>query len=907
MPSRENILFLKKVLLEEKIFTAGLEFFTPTTFRSTIVKRFQLDCKMIAAPALIPFQRKACLSDGAIDELLLLRREDRQALNFDQDVWEKLRSGSYFSQPDFDFELLKAAAPFAEQFFSIGFEDSDLQLINLLRVGEKIADESFHLLLPGDDSSDEGEQDGDKLHSEILNSSFSKNGVNFLLADSMGEAAKIVCGKIFSLAHDSPLPLRIGLLLPRWPSPLPSKIIAILRQCGITTANAVRGGRHHTDPLFDLWVRFQRTHNRRDALPILQFLMENEMMPPEQFLQLRRAIDKFCEQKLGDRCEDFPFPEGIAVFFSPLPMHDRPRNFYDSVRTIFDDLDFSEDLEALEAANGIVTRDDFLRWLDGRMTDRRQKQILFTSPDAKILFIDRAFKFLDDFDHLFILDCSEKNFPSQKFHPILNREMCAEFDEATRTKVNIRRKMRMLTENISDCRGHNGTSPLPNREEWYGENLTFYGAIDESENRPIRRILSRPFSAIFIGKNNPIMAGEAPEISLHFLPQYLEGGWENAEGYLAVYGRIAQLTGGQTLQDPCGENRPCCFANSDFQMVHQWRRTPDHPFGIYDFGIDRRDNEPSYAEAIPCKAWENSFMDVENFWLKHILHLDFRRPQSIFETLKMIAGTEIHRRIEEIIRCKRMGHNPESPEVRPSWPADRPFWKMAFEIGTEGKIADLERQIEDLFRDKWQAIKIEQSIGGEIDRPYPIAVRGRVDLLLEDAENFSIIDFKTGTNSRLSLRRIRDGKFLQIALYGLLFRRSKPRGAIAILAPFSAPQSMPLDEFDRIDCFWSDFSRLQRSCNFGLRKTAAIGNSKEFAFSHSPIDNEIIGRRLQVSYPTFFLAERDLKKTPNPGSGSQTVSTKPLGDGGRIGQNFEAQIDRTGLDKTWAGELDGAQ
>lgn len=850
MPSQGNIAHLKRELLERNLLTAGVEFLTPSTFRHELTERFFLDCKPIAAHSLIALVRDACLSDEAIQGLLLLKEEDRHFLNFRQPVWDRLRATHRYSRPDLDFQILRSASIFADQFFSIGFEDSDFQMLNLLRIGDRIARTGYHLLL------------SDDLPSKTVQRH------NFLSADTIEAAAKMVCGQIFTLALNSSGPIRIGLILPKSPSPLAPKIIDLLARCGIGTANSIREGQQLGDQwqLVHRWIGFQRTRKKREALLILQCLLENEMLSPTKFLQLRQDLEDFCERRLGDRCDDFAFPETFSPFFRGFPERDGPKSFHYRVQEIFETIDLAEELEDLEAANGDLSLDDFLLWLEDRLANRQRRRLVLDSPDAKVWFIDDDFKFLDDFDQLFLLDCSEKNFPARRFHPILTEEVRAALDRRTMMKLNADEKTTDFRADKLDVAIGPATEmrckdPEPMEvKKAMDDNVVLYGAIDESERRFLDRIRAAPsLSMVLLRRTNPLASDDQPQISFHFLPAYLAAKARQDTDYLAIYESLTRVAEVESGGSRPANRRRQDFANSEFQAVHQLRRDPARPFGIYDFGIDRGENERLPEKPTACKAWENSFMNMENFWLTQILRLDFRRPRTIFENLKMLAGTKIHRQIETIVG-QLTGREP-APDSDPGepFPMEGPLWREAFRTTVQGKIADLRDQIETIFQEQWSAIKCEYPIAGEVAGEFPISVQGRVDLLLEGDGRFAILDFKTGTIDRLSTRRLRDGKFLQIALYGLLFRRSRPFGTIQILAPFCEPQSMPFTDFDRLDRFWSDFSRLQKTCNFGLRKRASVGNTNPFAFSHLPIDNAIIEGRLRITYPTFFLAERDMK------------------------------------------------
>jgi hypothetical protein len=231
-------------------------------------------------------------------------------------------------------------------------------------------------------------------------------------------------------------------------------------------------------------------------------------------------------------------------------------------------------------------------------------------------------------------------------------------------------------------------------------------------------------------------------------------------------------------------------------LAHQARRNPAVPFGRYEFAFTQ---PPVAPVQLPCKEWETAFAHPASVWLAHVVGVG-AWPEGRL-SWKLSLGTWTHRWLSQALGTPDA---PEELESRVRAAAERD-WR-----GVQKRAHDAGLDLYPWWRQMWaQARSVASGLAKglvpelagrkaltEIRLPRTLAValpgaaqadfevRGRVDLVLvepatttasADLPDFTgcrawVIDFKTGSDSGLTERRLQKGQGLQIALYGLGLR-----------------------------------------------------------------------------------------------------------------------------------------
>jgi hypothetical protein len=141
-------------------------------------------------------------------------------------------------------------------------------------------------------------------------------------------------------------------------------------------------------------------------------------------------------------------------------------------------------------------------------------------------------------------------------------------------------------------------------------------------------------------------------------------------------------------------------------------------------------------------------------------------------------------------------------ELRSRWPANR-YWD-SFHLDVAGCARDLLAQVYALPAAQFAAVEARIPDGASITAGAAgsLPVIGRMDLVLSDRPKWEgadvrIVDFKTGGDKRLSVRRMASkGASLQLGVYLEAARSLGATGSVCMLKPREEPSSIASAELD---------------------------------------------------------------------------------------------------------------
>lgn len=245
------------------------------------------------------------------------------------------------------------------------------------------------------------------------------------------------------------------------------------------------------------------------------------------------------------------------------------------------------------------------------------------------------------------------------------------------------------------------------------------------------------------------------------------------------------------------------------QKAHLARRTPNAPFGPYEFTYT-----PKEPLCLSSSAWEEAFNYPALAFYKHVLHL--QPPQlSMMQSGSREKGIWVHQWLQEnfddIESISLSFYNKYISENKATDSLNhnilyQSLWEEAQAHALQIRAA-FESQFSGLYR--YSEIELPKNISLELstDPQKSLKMRGRIDALLtqttinniEDVHQpICIIDFKTSSRKPLTKNNLQKGYALQLLLYGLALRKI---GATQVTLALVSPEGTTPLTIDN----WSDF------------------------------------------------------------------------------------------------------
>jgi hypothetical protein len=283
------------------------------------------------------------------------------------------------------------------------------------------------------------------------------------------------------------------------------------------------------------------------------------------------------------------------------------------------------------------------------------------------------------------------------------------------------------------------------------------------------------------------------------------------------------------------------------------RRDPLAPFGPYEFAYA---TPPEAPIQLPCKKWENALSHPDTTWLAEIVGVspwpegDLNWPQAI--------GTWVHRWLKKALQepspetllprlreaadleLEAMRARARSRNIEPY-----PWWIYVWGEA-RSKALGLGRALAPELADKSAFSEI--SLPPDLLVALPLgtvddfALSGKIDVLLVEPRTATIdprclnltghacwvIDFKTGSAKKMTVKDIEKGRSLQIVLYGLAVQALGATSTSLTLLTFDEPLSrhLTVDDLRPVTGVFRSLDMIHRRGIFGQ---APSGNS-EYAY-----------------------------------------------------------------------------
>ncbi|WP_269539203.1 PD-(D/E)XK nuclease family protein [Cerasicoccus fimbriatus] len=290
----------------------------------------------------------------------------------------------------------------------------------------------------------------------------------------------------------------------------------------------------------------------------------------------------------------------------------------------------------------------------------------------------------------------------------------------------------------------------------------------------------------------------------------------------------------------------------DITGTFVWRRNISEPFDEFSFGFGEEFSEPL---TLPSKAWENAITRPASAWLENILRVKPLKELQEDDPRSLAVGIWAHSWVQPPESIRAFRGKPEAED----WTLDiqRQAQAVFFRITDAFRAA--KRELPDWWRLDWsiarshalrfaaslealdwQSIRTEWPLPGEpLNLPGHaldgLVLTGRIDVVLsnESADTLNdfpegawptmarawVIDFKTGSDAKLTPGQLKKGSGIQIALYALAMNAlGSEQVCTTLLKPGDAIESqMSLEKIRDLGEPWEVIRRMATTGQIGLR------------------------------------------------------------------------------------------
>lgn len=338
-------------------------------------------------------------------------------------------------------------------------------------------------------------------------------------------------------------------------------------------------------------------------------------------------------------------------------------------------------------------------------------------------------------------------------------------------------------------------------------------------------------------------------------------------------------------------------ASSDLEREHvaatrtayAARRDASRPFGVYEFAYA---NPPSQPIQLPAKQWEDALNHPATVWLSKIIGVS-PWPEGEL-TWPRAVGTWVHRWLATALRECRERRAPAEFPVLLWAAADReahrvrdlaqaanidlyPWWEQVW-AEARAKALGLGESLTPLLPDR--PFLSELLLPGDMialpgtEQP-DFTLRGRIDLIFLEPGSSSVeflqgnftgcacwlIDFKTGSATNLTAKKIEQGLGLQTVLYALALRA---RGAVSTAISLHTPdaplkQQVKVEDLVEMPSLFRSLNTLHHDGIFGMRPDAlnAYGYSPSYPMATRFIPADILEAKWALVHGTAITTEEE--------------------------------------------------
>jgi RecB family exonuclease len=312
------------------------------------------------------------------------------------------------------------------------------------------------------------------------------------------------------------------------------------------------------------------------------------------------------------------------------------------------------------------------------------------------------------------------------------------------------------------------------------------------------------------------------------------------------------------------------------------RRERTQPFGAYEFALR---TPPTAPLRLSATKWEKAFTSPAHVWLDRLLGVSGRDAQD--ETPWALAtGQWVHRWLraiatrpdasaflalpspEEMLKLVREESSAFHDRVRDLLDAQGralPVWWLS--------LWQQARQIAERLARRLGEVEGRTHLATEWTLPetaIPLVsgalhVHGRMDLILTTGPTPTdawIVDYKTGDRKPLTVKKLREGDGLQLALYALALREHGAAAVgVSVLTPdleLTVPQ-LALAQLSGEARLWQGLARMQTSGVFGQRGALRDEFSfrRDYPLAMLAIDPEVLDEKWARTHPDFATEEEE--------------------------------------------------
>ena len=318
--------------------------------------------------------------------------------------------------------------------------------------------------------------------------------------------------------------------------------------------------------------------------------------------------------------------------------------------------------------------------------------------------------------------------------------------------------------------------------------------------------------------------------------------------------------------------------------AYRARRDPQRPFGEFDYGFRE---PPRDGLRLSCTAWEAALKRPASIWYERILKavkpIRFSEPPAwnlaignwVHAWLRVPSGETAFTPRPDCDKWLRVVAHHADELARSAGGAyraagrDTPEWWHATWAEALTGARSLVRAVSDAR--EWPVIACEyrlpEGAHASVREILDLPVTGRVDLLLasaplsdvgrlptgQDTGALWVVDFKTGNDQPLSLKRLGDGNGLQLALYALaLDRRGAGARAVSVLRlREELIQQLDVAEFDQLRNLWSGIQSIHRSGVLGQRGEirSAYAFTGDYPIATLQVPTDILEAKWSITHP----------------------------------------------------------
>lgn len=702
----------------------------------------------------------------------------------------------------------------------------------------------------------------------------------FLLAQSPQEEAEAITANLLKLLANEGETLRIGIVLPSQNVPLARMLAQLLDRLKIAYQDHIGHLLPPTAPqrLFLAWAAWQAEPNLDSFALFTETLLECALIEAPLYLEVKKLQKKaFLELFSKDYTLFLVYIEETQPASSPLhaflnfwkllPAQSTLGEFMELAEPYLDYLKWPQEASLLKARckplerfTHSVLRENFIDWLKGITQPLgRATSSYGNCPYAKVHLLTVEEAYAESWTHLFLADMSHANWASQPNElPFLKTPLVKALNRS------------ILRQGVQG-EGHLSLNPRFAFINTTEDVALFAQSAFVSLLRSTSKHLT--LSVHLYDPSEP----STPIQIAHFYEQlhYL------VEGELltdALQNNLREYTACQANQiHACLNLEPTPLPDLDaLKTAFLKRRDPSTPFDSYSFCF-KTIPKNFYLGA---KAWEEALTNPVAAWFKHILYLEPALDDISFDNCHALAvGSWTHEWIGK----------PFSYQTHFAPALEQKAWLNSIldeahkkYIKTEALFKKAGKELPHLWVNSWEAALQKshlltrallqtpslKTVLSEYTLPpttrvtvkdlLDLPLSGRVDMVVTDSArpNFDasclVVDFKTGNQPALSLKRLQKGEGLQLALYALaLFSQGYKNISCAYLSANSLDSvPLPIQDLLSLETLWKKLQFIAQTGTFGLNGPIrdAYQNSVSFPLASLNVAPEVLQAKQRQTF-----------------------------------------------------------